>query len=191
MDPTARRTLGRSGVQVSQLGFGGAAIGELYARVPEAEALATLHAAWDAGIRYFDTSMWYGRGLSALRTGAALRGRPRDEFVLSTKVGRWLYAAADPATFTYAPWAGGLPFEIAFDYLYDGIMRAYEQSQLRLGMPRYDLAIVHDLDVHHHGTGTRLGWFLGQLADSGWRALDELRREERSGASAPASTSAA
>ncbi|MEX0629979.1 MAG: aldo/keto reductase [Chloroflexota bacterium] len=176
MDPTARRILGKTGVRVTQLGFGGAAIGELYARVAEADAVATLDAAWDAGIRYFDTSPWYGRGLSELRTGAALRERPRDEFVLSTKVGRWLHAAADPATFTYAPWAGGLPFEIVFDYSYDGIMRAYEQSQLRLGMARYDLAIIHDLDVRHHGHGPRLDWFLGQLAGSGWRALDELRR---------------
>lgn len=163
-------------MQVTQLGFGGAPIGELYARVKEADALATVDAAWDAGIRYFDTSPWYGRGLSELRTGAALRERPRDAFIVSTKVGRWLHPAANPATFDRAPWVGGLPFEIVFDYSYDGIMRAYEQSQLRLGMPRYDLAIVHDLDVRHHGRGIRLDWFLGQLAASGWRALDELKR---------------
>jgi D-threo-aldose 1-dehydrogenase len=179
MDPAARRTLGRTGVQVTQLGFGGAAIGELYRQVPEADARATLDAAWEAGIRYFDTSPWYGRGLSELRTGAALRERPRDEFVLSTKVGRWLHAATDPATFDPTPWVGGLPFQIVFDYSYDGIMRAYEQSQLRLGMPRYDLAIVHDLDVRHHGRGTRLDWFLAQLAGSGWRALNELKHAGR------------
>jgi D-threo-aldose 1-dehydrogenase len=176
MDPTARRSLGRTGVQVTQLGYGGAAIGELYASVPEDDARATLDAAWEAGIRYFDTSPWYGRGLSELRTGAALRERPRDAFTLSTKVGRWLHPPADPATFDRAPWVGGLPFEIVFDYSYEGIMRAYEQSQLRLGMPSYDLAIVHDLDVRHHGQGARLDWFLGQLAGSGWRALDELKR---------------
>lgn len=176
MDPTARRTLGSTGVEVTQLGFGGATIGGLYTGVAEADAAATLEAAWDAGIRYFDTSPWYGRGLSELRMGAALRARPRDEFVLSTKVGRWLHAAADPATFDRAPWVGGLPFEVAFDYSYDGIMHAYEQSQLRLGMPRYDLAIVHDLDVRHHGRGARLEWLLGQLAASGWRALEELKR---------------
>jgi len=163
-------------VEVTQLGFGGASIGELYARVPENDAHATLDAAWEAGIRYFDTSPWYGRGLSELRTGVALRERPRDAFTLSTKVGRWLHPAADPATFDRAPWVGGLPFEIVFDYSYEGIMRAYEQSQLRLGMPSYDLAIVHDLDVRHHGQGTRLSGFIGQLAGSGWRALDELKR---------------
>jgi D-threo-aldose 1-dehydrogenase len=162
-------------MQVTQLGFGGASIGELYARVSEADARATLDAAWDAGIRYFDTSPWYGRGLSELRTGAALRERPRDAFTLSTKVGRWLHPAADPATFDRAPWVGGLPFEIVFDYSYDGIMRAYDQSQLRLGMATYDLAIVHDLDARHHGSGTRLDGFIGQLAGSGWRALDELK----------------
>lgn len=176
MEPTARRVLGPTGIELTQLGFGGAAIGELYARVPEVDVVATLEAAWAAGIRYFDTSPWYGRGLSELRTGAALRGRPRADFVLSTKVGRWLQAAADPATFDRTPWVGGLPFEITFDYSYDGIMRAYEQSQLRLGMASYDLAIVHDLDVRHHRTGTRLDWYLSQLAASGWRALDELKR---------------
>jgi D-threo-aldose 1-dehydrogenase len=176
MDPTALRPLGRTGVRVTQLGFGGAAIGELYTKVSEADAIGALDAAWEAGIRYFDTSPWYGRGLSELRTGAALRKRPREEFVISTKVGRWLHAAADPSRFTYEPWAGGLPFEIVFDYSYDGIMRAYEQSQLRLGMARYDFAIVHDLDVRHHGRGTRLDWHLGQLAGSGWRALDALKR---------------
>ena len=79
---TARRRLGRTAVQVTELGFGGASIGELFVRVSEREAAATLGAAWDAGIRYFDTAPWYGRGLSELRTGAALRDRPRSEYAL-------------------------------------------------------------------------------------------------------------
>src|SRR5262245_12549888 len=93
MDPIATRHLGDTDVTMTQLGFGGASIGELFVRVTEREAQATLVAAWDAGIRYFDTAPWYGRGLSELRTGASLRDHPRNEYTLSTKVGRWLRPA--------------------------------------------------------------------------------------------------
>lgn len=175
MDPTARRALGRTGVEVTQLGLGGASIGELFNKVREEDAIATVRAAWDAGMRYFDTAPWYGRGLSELRMGAGLRDRPRAEYVLSTKVGRWLRAPTDPARFSAAPWTGGVPFEVVFDYSYDGIMRSYEQSQLRLGTARYDLAVIHDLDHLYHGSGLKLDGYFAQLATSGWRALEELR----------------
>src|SRR4029079_515821 len=90
MDPTQTRTLGSSGVKVTQLGLGGASYGSLFYQVPEEDAVAAIHAAWDAGIRFFDTAPWYGRGLSELRTGSGLRYKPRDEYILSTKIGRWL-----------------------------------------------------------------------------------------------------
>ena len=133
-----------------------------------------MRAAWDAGIRYFDTAPWYGRGLSELRIGSGLRGRPKDEYILSTKIGRWLRAPKG-GTFVRAPWTGGCEMEVVFDYSYDGLMRSYEQSQLRLGIPRYDIATIHDLDHLYHGDGTRLEWYFGQLAASGWRAIAELR----------------
>jgi D-threo-aldose 1-dehydrogenase len=174
MDPTATRTLGRTGVAVTQLGLGGASYAELFHTVPELDAYAAVQAAWDGGIRYFDTAPWYGRGLSELRTGAGLRDKPRDEYVLSTKVGRWLKASGDPG-FDRSPWLGGLPFQVVFDYTYDGIMRAYEQSQLRLGLVRYDLAVIHDLDHGYHGRGTRYEGYLAQLGTSGWRAVTELK----------------
>ncbi len=176
MDPAATREIGRSGVPVTQLGFGGASIGELNAVLDEEDAVGAVREAWDAGIRYFDTAPWYGRGLSELRTGSGLRGKPRDEFVLSTKIGRWLRAPARPELFERAPWTGGNTMEVVFDYSYDGIMRSYEQSQLRLGMPRYDMAVIHDLDSLYHGSGARLEWYFGQLAASGWRAIHELRQ---------------
>jgi D-threo-aldose 1-dehydrogenase len=174
LEPTDRRRLGRSGVEVTTLGLGGAAIGELYTDVPEEASFATIGAAWDAGIRFFDTAPWYGRGLSELRMGSGLRGRPRDEFVLSTKIGRWLRAVGDDHP--RDPWHGGLPFEVVFDYSYDGIMRAYEQSQLRLGLTRYDVAVIHDLDVLYHKQESRWATYMGQLSTSGWRAIEELRR---------------
>jgi D-threo-aldose 1-dehydrogenase len=176
MDPTETRELGRTGVRVTRLGLGGASIGSLFLRVPEEDALATVRRAWDEGIRLFDTAPWYGRGLSELRMGAGLRGRPRDEFVLSTKVGRWLKPPADRATFSTAPWLGGNPFAVVFDYTYDGIMRAYEQSLQRLGVATYDLAVIHDLDFGRHGVEANVAAYEAQLTGSGWRALDELKR---------------
>jgi D-threo-aldose 1-dehydrogenase len=92
---TSTRRLGRSQVEVTELGCGGASMGELFVRVTEADAQATLACAWDAGVRYFDTAPWYARGLSELRTGAGLRDRDRSAYALSTKVGRWLRPSAD------------------------------------------------------------------------------------------------
>lgn len=175
MNATERRTLGSTDVKVTQLGFGGASIGELFVRVPELDAIMAIRTAWDAGVRYFDTAPWYGRGLSELRTGAGLRGEPRDAFVLSSKIGRWLRAPREPESFSTAPWLGGNPNEVVFDYSYDGIMRGFEQSQQRLGITRLDIAWVHDLDHLYHGTGVKLAFHFGQLAASGWRAVDELK----------------
>ena len=168
-----RRRLGRTDVEVSELGFGGASIGELFDRVPERDSYDSIQAAWDAGVRYFDTAPWYGRGLSELRTGSGLRDHPRDEYALSTKVGRYLRPASGP-DFERGPWVGGAPNEVVFDYSYDGIMRSVEQSRLRLGITRFDLALIHDLDRLYFDEATWDGHFR-DLTTSGWRALDELR----------------
>src|SRR5712691_1380125 len=133
----SRRRLGRTSIEVGVLGT----------QVTEAQAQATLDAAWDAGLRYFDTAPWYGRGVSELRIGRLLREKPRDQFVISTKVGRILRSPVNMAAFDGSPWYGGGPFEVQFDYSYDGILRAYEDSLQRLGLARIDLAIVHDLDL--------------------------------------------
>jgi len=170
----ARRQLGRTGVEVTTLGFGGATIG-IDPSVSEAQAQATLQTAWDAGVRYFDTAPWYGRGLSELRVGQLLRGLPRDEFILSTKVGRILRAPVNPYAPASSPQPGGLPFEVRFDYSRDGIMRAYEDCLQRLGLTRIDLAIVHDLDLGYHAPQSRWDALMGQLITGGWQALADLR----------------
>lgn len=180
MNPTATRPLGRTAIEVTELGFGGASIGELFVRVSEADAAATIAAAWDAGVRYYDTAPWYGRGLSELRTGAGLRDHARTEYALSTKVGRWLRPSATEG-FDGAPWLGGAPNEVVFDYTYDGIMRSVEGSRLRLGITRFDVAFVHDLDRLHFDAGTMDAHF-ADLATSGWRALEELRSSGQIGA---------
>jgi len=180
MDPASTRRLGRTAVEVTELGFGGASIGELFVRVTEADAQATLAAAWDAGVRYFDTAPWYGRGLSELRTGSVLRDHPRAEYALSTKVGRWLRPAAAEG-FDGSPWLGGTPNEVVFDYSYDGIMRSVEGSRLRLGITRFDVAWIHDLDHLYFDRATMDAHFR-DLAGSGWRALEELRSSGQVGA---------
>jgi D-threo-aldose 1-dehydrogenase len=179
MDPTATRPLGRTGVELTQLGFGTAPLGDLFVTLSEAEAEATIASAWAAGIRTFDTAPWYGRGQSEHRTGRFLYRQPRRDFVLSTKVGRVLRAPADPEAFDMTGWAGGLPFEHRFDYSYDGIMRAYEDSLQRLGMTRIDLLVIHDLDFWFHATEQKVTAYLNQLFTSGWRALAELKAAGR------------
>ena len=175
MNPSQTRKLGKTGVALTELGFGGAPLGELFVRVDEATAAATLQAAWDAGVRYFDTAPYYGRGLSEIRTGRFLDNKPRSEFVLSSKVGRWFFPPANPDAFETGFWAGGLRFDHVHDYSYDGIMRSYEQSQMRLGINRIDLLLIHDLDFWFHTTEAKVAAYLGQLFTSGWRALDQLR----------------
>lgn len=180
MNPSTTRRIGRTDVTVTQLGFGGAPIGELFVRVTERDAAATLATAWNAGLRYFDTAPWYGRGLSELRTGAGLRDHPRADYAISTKVGRWLRPVAGD-DFDGTPWAGGCRNEVIFDYTYDGIMRSIEGSRLRLGISRFDIAFIHDLDHLYFDTETMDGHFR-DLRDSGWKALEELRTSGQIGA---------
>jgi D-threo-aldose 1-dehydrogenase len=175
MDPLATRILGRTGVPLTQLGFGGAPIGELFTVISDNDAQATQDAAWEAGIRYYDTAPWYGRGLSEHRMGQALWRRPRDQYVISTKVGRVLRPAPDPATLDRSLWTGGLPFQHHFDYSYDGVMRSFEDSLQRLRLTRVDLLVIHDLDHQHHKTDRNVDAYMAQLYTGGWRALSELK----------------
>ena len=168
-----RRRLGKTALQLPVMGFGAAHLGELYARVPEADAQATLNAAWDAGIRYFDTAPWYGRGLSEHRLGGFLRTKPRGGFQITTKAGRTLHRPADPSNFDRTPWVGGLNFDVRFDYTYDGIMRSYEQALQRLALDTVDALVIHDLDAWTHGD--KEDFYAAQLATSGFRAMEALK----------------
>lgn len=174
MDIFEKRPLGRSGLAVSCLGLGGAPLGDLYERIPEARALATLEAAYEHGIRLFDTAPLYGYGLSEHRFGHVLRQRPRDDYVLSTKVGRYLVPAA-PETIARGQWAGGLNMQPRFDYSYDGTMRALEQSFQRLGIERIDTVLIHDVDVWTHGSEAAFEERFREAVGGAWRALAELR----------------
>ena len=122
MEPMVRRKLGRTNIELTQLGLGGAGLGDLFDVVEDTDASATLLAAWDAGIRYYDTSPWYGRGQSEHRFGRALYRRPRADYVLSTKVGRLFRAFHEEEKFEHGFWRGGLKFQHRFDYSHGGYL---------------------------------------------------------------------
>nr|WP_310207199.1 aldo/keto reductase [Paenarthrobacter nitroguajacolicus] len=156
----------RTPLHLGKLGFGGAGIGNLYRAIPDGEALAAVLAAWDAGIRYFDTAPHYGLGLSEQRLGAVLRDKPRDEFVISTKVGRLLEPDAgggqDPEGFDVPATSRRV-----WDFSEKGIRRSIEDSLERLGVDHVDIAYLHDPDVHDLQSGI----------SQGLPALEKLRSE--------------
>ncbi|MBR3193181.1 aldo/keto reductase [Bosea sp. (in: a-proteobacteria)] len=166
------RPLGRSGLKVTTLGFGGAPLGDLYAHIDEASAVETVETALASGINLVDTSPLYGHGLSEHRIGAALRRSGRKDVVISTKVGR----VAEPfvGRGNGSGYLGGLPHGLRFDYSYDGAMRSLEQSALRLGVDRIDVVLIHDVDVWTHG-GDMIEQRFAETMNGAYRALETLR----------------
>ena len=158
-NPFATVPIGQTGLAVTRLGLGGASIGGLYREVTDEEGVAVVRHAWDLGIRYFDVAPLYGYGNAERRIGLGLRDRPRDEFVLSTKVGRLavphtaiapdadidqqLFEGREDAYYQATP-----PVRMVFDYSYDGIMRSVEESLKRTGLERLDILYIHDPDEH-------------------------------------------
>src|ERR1700680_4629805 len=144
------RRVGRAGLSVTKLGCGAAGIGGLFKPSPADVARAAVDAAWDAGIRYFDTAPHYGLGISERCLGEALRGRPRDEYVLSTKVGRLLVANPAPTGSDLGSGGFAAPDGLprVLDYSADGVRRSLDASLQRLGLDRVDIVLVHDPDDH-------------------------------------------
>ena len=151
-------------MQVTRLGLGTAPLGGLFEAVADDEAHRVVEAAWKAGIRFFDTAPLYGHGLAELRLGAVLSSKPRDEFVLATKVGRLLRAGAPPEP--GQAYKGVPPVNPVFDFSYDGVMRSAEESMSRLGLDRIDVLHIHDSDDHFE-----------EALTGAYRALDRLRSE--------------
>ncbi len=181
VNPASTRRLGETDVEVTVLGFGGATIGGISRALTEAQAQETLAAAFDAGIRLFDTAPSYGNGQSEHRIGAQLRDRilsgcDRADLVLATKVGKLLRRPRPPDAPDTTEWPGGLPFRIRWDFTYGGVMRAYEDSLQRLGVTRVDLLTIHDLDYSEHESPEVADRLLDQLENGGGRrALAELQ----------------
>src|SRR5258708_14992290 len=167
------RGLGRRGIAVAVIGFGGAPLGDLYGPLDDGAAIASVTAAHDAGITLFDTSPWYGHGLSEHRFGTALRRVPRDSYVLSTKVGRWF----DPRQkrLPGSRFAGGFAHCPVFNYTYDGALRAFEQPLLRLALDRVHILLLPDLDKRNQGD--MLETRFKEAMDGAYRALDKLRAD--------------
>jgi D-threo-aldose 1-dehydrogenase len=162
--------LGRRGLEVTRLGFGGAPIGGLFAPVTDEAAAAALDAVWDTGVRLVDTAPHYGAGLSERRIGAWLRGRAwqeREQLVISTKVGRLLVEPdGGPPPEGAEGFYGALPYQRVFDYSRDGVLRSVEQSLARLGVDRVGVLLIHDPDEHWE-----------QAAGEAYPTLHELRGE--------------
>jgi D-threo-aldose 1-dehydrogenase len=177
IDHAERVPLGRTGLSVTRLAFGGASIGGIFSYVEDDDAVATARHAWDLGVRYFDTAPLYGYGASERRFGAALAGRRRDDFVVSTKVGRLvretstipqgadidrqLLDGREDAYYVVRD-----PVRIVFDYSEDGVRRSLDESLERLHLERVDIALIHDADDHWR-----------EAIDGAWPALERLRAE--------------
>ncbi|MGJ5832304.1 aldo/keto reductase [Streptomyces ossamyceticus] len=166
------RTLGRTDVEVTELSYGAAGIGNLYRPVTDEEAAAAIDTAWDAGIRTFDTAPHYGLGLSERRLGEALRDRPRDTYTVSTKVGRLLVPAdgagdgAGDGDDLANGFAVPATLRRVWDFSADGVRRSLEASLDRLGLERVDIVLLHDPDDHAE-----------QALDEAYPALERLRGE--------------
>ncbi|MBA3910114.1 MAG: pyridoxal 4-dehydrogenase [Rhodobacter sp.] len=164
-------------LRFTELGFGAAPLGNLFKAVTEDEAQAVLAAAWAAGVRYFDTAPLYGLGLSETRINHFLRGKPRGDYVLSTKVGRLLSVAPPGQGDGAGKWIDVPSRREKFDYSHDGVLRSLEASLERLGLDRIDVLFVHDLDIFTHGSEMAKAERLAEFMAGGYRALDRLRDE--------------
>jgi D-threo-aldose 1-dehydrogenase len=178
MDATKRVKLGKTGVEVTQLGIGTNPLGGLYEPIPSEVAQATFDACWQHGIRFYDVAPVYGYGFAEREAGQYLRGKPRDEYVLTTKVGRLLLAEGDPEREDrMVLWQGEQLYKGTdavkpyFDFTYDGVMRSIEDSQRRTGIERFDALHIHDPDFYPE-----------EALDGAFKALDQLRREGTIGA---------
>lgn len=169
--------LGNGGLTFTELGFGTAPLGNLYRAISEAEARATLIAAWDGGCRYYDTAPFYGLGLAETRLNSVLRGRDRDAYVLSTKVGRLLRVAPPEERAGIGKFFDTPNRAEVYDYSHDGVLRSVEHSLERLGVDRIDILFAHDLDIFTHGTKAASDARIAELMDGGYAAMVRLRDE--------------
>ena len=183
------RPLGSRGPMCTAQGLGAASFGDRFELLPNADALAAIDTAWGQQLRYFDTAPWYGKGLSEHRLGLGLYGKPRGEYILQTKVGRYLRPAqSDAEAADPSPWntVGAMPFQIEFDYSFNAVMEQHQHSLQRLGTHRVDSLVIHDIE----GSGGAGPGFVGRrltvdqhldvLFDEeqgGFRALQQLRKQ--------------
>lgn len=171
-DIAESRRFGRIDQTVSVAGFGSVALGNMGKEMAPETAGALIRHALDAGVRLFDTAPMYGHGLAEYRLAAQLMERPRESYVLVTKVGRTLHPAP-PGSFDTGPWTRTPPMRMEFDYSYDGVMRQVEDSLQRMGVDHFDALLVHDIDRWTHGADQPQRF--REALDGAFPALEALR----------------
>lgn len=169
--------LGNGGLTFTELGFGTAPLGNLYRAISDEEAHAVLERAWAAGVRYFDTAPLYGLGLSETRLNRFLRDKPRDDYILSSKVGRILLPCPPEQRDGFGKWFDVPARRELYDYSYDGVMRSLEHSLERLGQDRIDILFIHDIDVANQGSAANVSAKVDQVMAGGYHALERMRNE--------------
>lgn len=171
------RRNGSAAVRFTALGFGTAPLGNLYRGISDDEAAQVLDAAWEGGVRYFDTAPLYGMTLAERRLGEFLRARPRSEYTLSTKAGRLMRPCAPAERTGIGRWFDVPDMREQFDYSHDGILRSFEESLERLGTGSVDILFVHDLCRFTHGSREASDQRVREFMASGYRAMVELREQ--------------
>jgi D-threo-aldose 1-dehydrogenase len=167
--------LPNGGLSFTELGFGTAPLGNLYRAIGDYEAQAILERAWDGSVRYYDTAPLYGLGLAETRLNRFLRGKNRDDYVLSTKAGRVMQVCGPEQRTGIGKWFEVPSRREVYDYSYDGVMRSLEFSFERLGVDRVDILYVHDLCIFTHGSKAASDARIAEFMGSGYDAMISLR----------------
>lgn len=177
MDAVTWKRNGSSSVEFTRLGFGTAPLGNLYQAITDDEATEVVASAWDSGVRYFDTAPLYGLTLSERRLGAFLKSKPRDEYTLSTKVGRLMRPCPPSERSGLGRWFEVPDMKEVFDYSYDGVLRSFEESLERLGVGRVDILFAHDLCSFTHGSKAASDARIEEFMSGGYKAMIKLREQ--------------
>ena len=170
-----KRKLGNTNIHLSSLGFGAAPIGDLFENLDERSCYNILENAYNSNFNLFDTSPFYGNGLSEHRTGNFLKTIDEESYFLSTKVGRYL-TPEKKQNIDRGAWAGGLNFKLNLDYSYDGAMRSFEQSLLRLAVSKIDICLIHDVDKFTFGN--EVDYYFKLAMNGAYKAIQKLKEEK-------------
>ena len=170
-----KRKLGKTDIELSAIGFGGAPIGDLFENLQDENCYKVLENCFESNINHFDTSPYYGNGLSEQRLGYFLKKIPKNKYYLSTKVGRYLTPEKEE-NINRGKWAGGLNFVPNIDYSYDGVMKSFEQSLDRLGTSKIDVCLIHDVDRYTHGD--EVDHYFKIAMSGAYKALTKLKEEK-------------
>ena len=169
-----KRKLGKTDIDLSAIGFGAAPIGNLFEKLDEPNCYQILEDSFKSEINIYDTSPFYGNGLSEHRLGNFLKTLDEDSYYLSTKVGRYL-TPEKKENIDRGAWAGGLNFKLNLDYSYDGVMRSFEQSLLRLAVSKIDICLIHDVDKFTFGND--VDHYFKLAMNGAYKAIKKLKEQ--------------